>query len=59
MILSGILSAYFCFTILGFYISILVVFKILFYLAGMIKSFDSFISAILVEDFYMDYSVRA
>ena len=59
IILNGALSICFCFTTLGSYISILVIFKILPYLAGTIKFFGSFMDAILIKDFYIDYSVYA
>ena len=59
IILSGTLSVYLCFTILGSYISVLVVFKTLSYLAGAVKSFGSLISAILAEDLRVDCGIRA
>jgi len=54
IILSGALSVYLYFAILGSYISILVAFKILPYLVGAIIFFSSLIGAILVEDLYID-----
>jgi len=59
IILSGVLSAYLYFTILGSYISVLVVFKTSPYLAGAVESFSSLIGAIPVEDLRVDYAVRA
>ena len=59
IILSGVLSIYFYFAILGSYISILVAFKISPYLAGAIVFFGSFIGTILVEDLYVDCGICA
>ena len=59
VILSSILSACLCFMTLGFYVSVLVAFKTLLYLAGVVKSFGSFMGAIPAEDFYMDCAVCA
>ena len=59
IILSGALSAYLYFIILGSYISVLVVFKTLSYLVGAVKSFGSLISAILAEDLRVDYGICA
>ena len=59
IILSGVSSVYLYFTILGSYISVLVVFKISSYLVGAVKSFSSLISTILVEDLRVDCGIRA
>ena len=59
IILSGALSICLYFTTLGSYISVLVVFKTLSYLAGAVKSFSSLISAILAEDLRIDCGIRA
>ena len=59
IILSGILSIYLYFAILGSYISILVVCKTLPYLVGAIVFFGSLIGAIPIEDLRIDYGIRA
>ena len=59
IILSGVSSVYLCFTTLGSYVSVLVAFEILSYLAGAVKSFGSLISAIPIEDLRVDCGVRA
>ena len=59
IILSGILSVYLYFAILGSYISILVVFKISPYLVGVIIFFGSLIGAVLIDDLCIDCGVRA
>ena len=59
IILSGILSAYLYFAILGSYISVLVVFKISPYLVGVIVFFGSLIGAVPIEDLRIDCGVRA
>jgi len=59
IILSGALSACFCFMTLGSYVSVLVAFETLPYLAGMVESFDSFMGAIPAEDFCVDCAVCA
>ena len=59
MILSGVSSICLCFATLGSYISVLVVFKISPYLAGVIVFFGSLIGAVLVEDLCVDCGVRA
>ena len=57
--LSSASSVYLYLAILGSYISILVVIKILPYLVDMIIFFSSLIGAILVEDLYVDCCVYA
>jgi hypothetical protein len=53
VILSGISSIYFLFTILGSYMSVIVVFKTSLYQAGSIKPFGSLIGAIPAENLYI------
>ena len=59
IILSGILSAYLYFIILGSYISILVAFKTSPYLVGAIIFFSSLIGAVLIKNLRIDCGVRA
>jgi len=58
VILSSTLSACFCFMTLGSYVSILVAFETLPYLAGVVESFGSLMSAIPAEDLCMDCTVH-
>jgi len=57
VILSGTSSTCFYFTTLGSYVSILVAFETLPYLAGVVKSFNSLMGAIPAEDLCVDYTV--
>jgi len=59
VILSGALSACLCFTTLGSYVSVLVAFETLPYLAGAVESFGSLMGAIPAEDLCVDCAVRA
>ena len=57
IILSRISSIYFLFTILGSYISVVVVFKTSLYQVGSIKPFSSLIDAIPAENLYVYYGI--